>query len=135
MADTVTTQTLLDGERLVIMKFTNLSDGTGESAVNKILPANLAANSFGVACTDLKINKIWSTTTGMAVNILWDAAADVLAWTLPQDTNYHMCFGEHLGGIPNNAGTGKTGNLAFSTVGATNGDSYSIIIECIKIYG
>lgn len=135
MADSVTTQTLLDGERLVIMKFTNVSDGTGESAVNKILPANLAANPFGAACTDLKINKIWSTTTGMAVNILWDATADVLAWTIPQDTNYHMCFGEHLGGIPNNAGTGKTGNIAFSTVGASSGDSYSIILECIKIYG
>ena len=135
MVDTVTTQTLLDGERLIIMKFTNLSDGTGEAGVNKILPANLAPNSFGVACTDLKINQIWSTTTGMAVNLLWDATADVLAWTIPQDTNYWMKFGEHLGGIPNNAGIGKTGNLAFSTVGATNGDSYSIIVECIKIYG
>lgn len=135
MADAVTTQTLLDGERLVIMKFTNVSDGTGESAVNKIIVANLAANSFGKACTDLKINKIWSTTTGMAVNVLWDATTDVLAWTLPQDTNYHMCFGEHLGGIPNNAGAGKTGNIAFSTVGASLGDSYSIILECIKIYG
>jgi hypothetical protein len=135
MADSVTTQTLLDGERLVIMKFTNISDGGGESAVNKILPANLSPNSFGIACTDLKINKIWSTTTGMAVNILWDATADVLAWTLPQDTNYYMCFGEHLGGIPNNAGIGKTGNIAFSTIGASAGDSYSIIIECIKIYG
>lgn len=135
MADAVTSQTLLDGERLIIMKFTNLSDGTGESAVNKIIPANLAPNSFGVACTDLKINQIWSTTTGMAVNLLWDATADVLAWTLPQDTNYWMKFGEHLGGIPNNSGAGKTGNLAFSTVGASAGDSYSIIIECIKVYG
>ena len=135
MADAVTSQTLLDGERLIIMKFTNLSDGTGESAVNKIIPANLAPNSFGVACTDLKINQIWSTTTGMAVNLLWDATADVLAWTIPQDTNYWMKFGEHLGGIPNNAGAGKTGNLAFSTVGASAGDSYSIIIECIKVYG
>ena len=135
MVDTVTTQTLLDGERLVIMKFTNVSDGTGETAVNKIVVANLAADSRGIACTDLKINKIWSTTTGMAVNVLWDATADVLAWTLPQDTNYHMCFGEHLGGIPNNAGAGKTGNIAFSTVGASAGDSYSIILECIKIYG
>jgi len=134
MADSVTTQTLLDGERLVVMKFTNLSDGTGEVAVNKILPANLAANSFGKACTDLKINKIWSTTTGMAVNLLWDADADVLAWTIPSDTNYWMEFGEHLGGIPNNAGTGKTGNLAFSTVGASAGDAYSVIIECIKVY-
>jgi len=135
MADTVTSQTLLDGERLIIMKFTNVSDGTGESAVNKIVPANLAVNSFGVACTDLKINQIWSTTTGMAVNMLWDATADVLAWTIPQDTNYWMKFGDHLGGIPNNSGAGKTGNLAFSTVGASAGDSYSIIVECIKIYG
>jgi hypothetical protein len=134
MADSVTTQTLLDGERLVVMKFTNLSDGTGEVAVNKILPANLAVNAFGKACTDLKINKIWSTTTGMAVNLLWDADADVLAWTIPSDTNYWMEFGEHLGGIPNNAGTGKTGNLAFSTVGASAGDAYSVIIECIKVY-
>lgn len=135
MADAVTTQTLLDGERLVIMKFTNVSDGTGESAVNKIIVANLSPNAFGIACSDLKINKIWSTTTGMAVNLLWDATADVLAWTLPQDTNYYMCFGEHLGGIPNNAGAGKTGNLALTTIGAAAGDSYSIIIECIKIYG
>jgi len=135
MVDTVATQTLLDGERLVIQKFTNLSDGTGESAVNKVIVANLAPNAFGVACSGVKINKIWSTTTGMAVNILWDATTDVLAWTIPQDTNYHMCFGEHLGGIPNNSGAGKTGNIAFSTVGATNGDSYSIILECIKTYG
>jgi hypothetical protein len=135
MVDTVTTQTLLDGERLIVMKFTNVSDGTGESGVNKIVVANLNPNAFGIACTDLKINKIWSTTTGMAVNLLWDATADVLAWTLPQDTNYYMCFGEHLGGIPNNAGAGKTGNLAFSTIGASAGDSYSIIVECIKVYG
>lgn len=135
MADTVTTQTLLDGERLVIMKFTNQSDGTGETAVNKILPANLAANAQGKACTDLKLNRIWAATTGMAVNLLWDATTDVLAWTIPQDRIYRMEFGEHLGGIPNNSGAGKTGNIAFTTIGAAAGDSYSIIVECIKIYG
>jgi hypothetical protein len=135
MVDTVTTQTLLDGERLVIMKFTNVSDGTGESAVTKIDVSTLSSNPNGDACTGVKINKIWSTTTGMAVNILWDATTDVLAWTIPQDTNYYMCFGEHLGGIPNNAGAGKTGDVAFSTIGAAAGDSYSIILECIKTYG
>lgn len=135
MADTVTSQTLLDGERLIIMKFTNQSDGTGEAAVNKIVPANLAVNAQGKACTDLKLNRIWAATTGMAVNLLWDATADVLAWTIPQDRIYRMEFGDYLGGIPNNSGAGKTGNLAFSTVGASAGDSYSIIVECIKIYG
>jgi len=103
--------------------------------VTKIDVSTLSSNPNGDACTGVKINKIWSTTTGMAVNILWDATADVLAWTIPQDTNYYMCFGEHLGGIPNNAGAGKTGDVAFTTVGASLGDSYSIILECIKTYG
>ena len=35
MADAVTSQTLQDGEKTAIMKFTNVSDGTGESAVKK----------------------------------------------------------------------------------------------------
>jgi hypothetical protein len=135
MVDTVTTQTLLDGERLVIQKFTNLSDGTGEAAVDKMVPSAYAANSFGAACTGLKLNRIWSTTNGMAVRLLWNADTDVLAWVIPQETNYYMHFGEHFGGIPNNAGTGSTGALAFTTVGAGSGDSYSIIIEAIKVYG
>ena len=33
MADAVTSQTIFDGERKAIMKFTNVSDGTGETAV------------------------------------------------------------------------------------------------------
>ena len=56
MVDSVTTQTLLDGERLVIQKFTNLSDGTGETAVDKMVPSGYAANAFGIACTGLKLN-------------------------------------------------------------------------------
>ena len=37
MADTVTTQTIQDGDKIAIMKFTNVSDGTGESAVKKLM--------------------------------------------------------------------------------------------------
>ena len=36
MADTVTSQTIQDGERVAILKFTNESDGTGEAAVKKV---------------------------------------------------------------------------------------------------
>jgi hypothetical protein len=41
MADAVTSQTIQDGERKAILKFTNISDG--ESAVTKIdvMPANI----------------------------------------------------------------------------------------------
>ena len=36
MADAVASQTILDGPKEVVMKFTNISDGTGESAVTKV---------------------------------------------------------------------------------------------------
>ena len=134
MVDTVATQTLLDGERLVIQKFTNISDGTGETGVNKVIVANLAPNAFGVACTGVKINKIWATTHGMEVRILWDATTDLLTWMLPQNTNYFMDFSE-FGGLTNNAAPTKTGNIAFTTADASAGDMYSIVLECIKTYG
>jgi hypothetical protein len=36
MADAVTSQTFIDGPKTVVMKFTNISDGTGESGVTKV---------------------------------------------------------------------------------------------------
>ena len=47
MADAVTSQTIIDGERNCIMKFTNVSDGTGESAVAKVDVSALTSNSAG----------------------------------------------------------------------------------------
>ena len=136
MVDTVNSQTLLDGERLVIQKFTNISDGTGETDVVKVNVSALAPNPRGIACTGVKINKIWSTTHGMEVRILWEATTPIMAWMIPQNTNYHMCFGEHFGGLTNNAGaTGNTGNITFTTSDTSAGDMYSIVLECIKIYG
>jgi len=134
MADAVTTQTLLDGDRLVIQKFTNISDGTGETAVNKVIVANLAVNQFGAACTGVKINRIWANTHGMEVRILWDATTDVFCWMIPQNNMYDMEFNS-FGGMTNNAGAGKTGNIAFTTSDASAGDMYTIILECIKTYG
>lgn len=133
MADAVTTQVLQDGERLYVAKFTNISDGTGESAVTKIDVSTLARNAFNLACNGLKLAKIWAQTDGMGVNILWDATTNVITETVPQNVMYtadYNCFG----GIPNNSGVGKTGNLLFSTVGASSGDRYTIILECVKTY-
>ena len=133
MADLVGTQTILDGERLYIAKFTNISDGTGETAVVKINPSTLAVNGWGRACNGVKINKIWSTTHGMEVRILWDATTDLFTWLVPQNTNYLMDF-SMFGGLPNNAGAGSNGNLLFTTMDASVGDVYSIVLECEKTY-
>jgi hypothetical protein len=133
MADAVTSQIILDGERLFIGKFTNISDGTGETAVVKIDVSTLAVNSFGLACNGVKINKIYGTTHGMEVRILWDATTDVFAWQIPQNSNYLMDLSS-FGGIPNNAGAGKTGDVLFTTSDASSGDMYSIVLECLKTY-
>jgi hypothetical protein len=133
MADAVTSQTILDGERLFIAKFTNISDGTGETAVLKIDVSTLAPNSFNLACNGVKLNKIYGTTHGMEVRILWDATTDQFAWQIPQNSNYLMDFSS-FGGIPNNAGAGKTGDVLFSTSDASAGDMYSIVLECLKTY-
>lgn len=133
MADAVTTQVLLDGERLYIAKFTNISDGTGENKVIKIDVSSLNPNIYGLACNGVKINKIWATTHGLEVQMYWDATTDQYVWLIPQNTNYLMDFST-FGGIPNNAGAGSTGDLLFSTADASNGDSYTIVIEAIKTY-
>lgn len=133
MADAVTSQTILDGERLFIGKFTNISDSTGESGVVKIDVSALNKNAAGQACNGVKINKLWVQTWGMGVDILWDAATDLLCETIPENQFYLMDYSS-FGGLPNNAGTGKTGDVLFSTVGAAAGDRYTIIIEAIKTY-
>jgi hypothetical protein len=133
MADAVTSQTILDGERLFIGKFTNISDSTGESGVVKIDVSALNANASGLACNGIKINKVWAQTQGMSVDILWDATTDLLCETIPADKFYLMDYSS-FGGLPNNAGAGKTGDVLFTTVGAAAGDRYTIVIEGIKTY-
>ena len=47
MADTVTSQTIQDGEKTAILKFTNESDGTGEASVKKVDVSALSKDSRG----------------------------------------------------------------------------------------
>ena len=60
MADAVTTQTIIDGPREAVLKFTNVSDGTGESAVAKIDVSTLSAQpGTQAACNKFTIDEIW----------------------------------------------------------------------------
>ena len=133
MADAVASQTLFDGERVAIMKFTNISDGTGENKVVKVDPTTLRASASGKACDAVTITKIHAATHGMEVQIWWDATTDVLCWILPQNTSYSFDF-EKIGGLTNNAGAGVNGNVLFSTVDASIGDMYAVTLEMVKSY-
>ena len=133
MADAVTSQTLLDGERLAIMKFTNISDGTGESAVTKVNVSTLASSDSGKACTGVSVSKITAVCHGMEVRMYWDANTDVPFFLSNVNSNYTNDFSS-FGGITNNASTGKNGNIVFSTSDASSGDTYTVVLEMIKSY-
>ena len=134
MADAVTSQTIQDGERRAVLKFTNISDGTGESAVTKIDVSALAANSRGEACTEVAIAQIWWQCVGMGVELLNDATSDTLIIGLSPDSNGFHDYSD-FSGIPNDAGSGKTGDVKFTTIGASSSDTYTVIVEVLKTYG
>ncbi len=133
MADTVTSQTIQDGERVAVLKFTNVSDGTGESAVKKVDVSALTTNSAGESCTSVSIARIYWACVGMRVNIEFDATTNVLAMPLPADSTGDEYY-DLFSGIPNNAGSGVTGDIDFTTVGHSSGDAYSIILVLNKRY-
>ncbi len=133
MADTVTSQTIQDGERVAVLKFTNVSDGTGESAVKKVDVSALTKNSAGESCTNVSIARIYWACVGMRVNIEFDASTNVLAMPLPADSTGDEYY-DLFSGIPNNAGSGVTGDIDFTTVGHSSGDAYSIILVLNKNY-
>lgn len=131
MADAVTSQTIFDGERVAVMKFTNISDGTGETAVTKVDVSALNPSSFSKACDGVTIEKVHYTIGGMAVSVLWDATTDVPALVLaPGQSTFDFTKIQ----LPNDAGTGKNGDVLFSTIGASAGDTYTIILEMVKSY-
>ena len=134
MADAVATQTIQDGGKNAIFRFTNVSDGTGESAVTKIDVSALTSDPMsGAACSSVVIQKIYYSTIGMGVKIFFDASTDVLGWQLNADFSDTLDFSEFTG-IPDTKASGTTGDVKFTTVGHSDGDVYNIVMQVVKRY-
>ena len=138
MADAVTSQTLADGDKIAVIKLTNISDGTGESSVKKIDVSALAANSAGAACAHATINQIWYDIGGMRVALEWNATSNVVAAVLggsaaAGNVSGYMDF-RSFGGLKNTLASGYDGDIDLTTHGHTNHDHYTIILEVSKNY-
>ncbi len=138
MADAVTSQTIVDTDKRAIIKLTNLSDGSGESSVQKVDVSGLNANAKGETCSRVTIDQIWYDVGGMRVSLEWNASTNVVAMVLggsaaAGNVHGHMDF-RSFGGIKNNAGSGITGDLDLTTLHHTNNDAYTIILELKKSY-
>ena len=134
MADAVTATTVIDGVRTAVVYCTNTSDGTGESALTKVDVSGLSTNSEGTSCTGVRLEKISFSNVGMGVKVLWNASTNVIAAELPADYADTLDYSD-ISGLPNVAASGgKTGDIKFTTVGHSSGDTYSVVLYCLKEY-
>ena len=138
MADAVTSQTLADGDRIAVVKFTNISDGTGESSVAKVDISALAVNSAGTTPARATIEQVWYDIGGMRVALEWNATTNVVAAVLggsaaAGNVSGHMDF-RSFGGIKNTLASGYDGDIDLTTSGHTNLDHYTIVLELSKNY-
>jgi hypothetical protein len=138
MADTVTSQLLFNGPRHFVYRFTNESDGTGESGVTKIDATSGGALGVVIQGTtvypgvNLKITGVDYDIKSMGLKIQFHASsnADVLVLGGFGTKDY-----SDIGGIQNPGTTtltGSTGSIDFTTVGANLGASYSVVIRGTK---
>jgi hypothetical protein len=121
MADVVTSQAIFTGNRRSIYSFTNVSDGTGESAVQKIDISALPGPP-----TKVNIERAWWASSGMSVKILFDHTTDDTGFIL---AGVGFIKFDEFGGIPDPGSAGGTGDILFTTVDHHPGDTYSIVLE------
>lgn len=125
MADTVDTDTLITGGRRHIVHLTNISDGTGESAVVKVDISALSV--FGRTPTYSAVEQIEFSIQGFSsVRLHWDHTTDDLIAVLPSG-NGCIQFWE-TGGKTDPRSTGGTGDVLLTTNGGASGSTYDIKI-------
>ena len=128
MADNVSVLEIADTTGLkYTAKLTNISDGTGESLVEKITAAN---ETFMTEDGNRKIAKIWysinTANAKSAVELMWDGATNSTAVYL--SGNGHWDLRTSGNEITNNATT-PTGDVLLSTKNFASGDNYTILLE------
>ena len=137
MADVVTSQTIVDTSGTkTVMKFTNISDGSGETLVTKMDASELTFMTEDANRTLSKIYWAINTTNGKSgVEISWAGSGTSSANATIgffSGVGFHDYFTAG-NSIPNNATltaeTSPAGDILISTKGFVAGDNYTIILE------
>lgn len=110
MANIVTTQTLVDGSRNLVVHVAVVGDGSGEEIDTVIVDAS----SFTPAGIDYKLMKINGGADGCSAILGWDADTIIPFLNLPADHSHFADYTD-IGGLINNAGVGKTGDVLIIT--------------------
>lgn len=126
MADAVTTNVIFSGRRRYVARFTNVSDGTGESAVKKVDVSTLVGPD-GTPPTHTVIEWVEYDIQGFTdVRLLFDATTDDTAVILGPGQGSLDFTG--YGGLKDPKSSGTTGDIMLTTTGAASGDTYTITL-------
>lgn len=136
MSNTITITALSRTQRKVVLYVTILSDGTEETGTviyDSSVQTALIKDQNNIAMVDplnCKIQRIQYSTTSTTVlaHLLFDATTDVLAVGIPFDKSGCLDF-RSVGGLPNYAGTGKTGDILLTTTNFNAGETMTLVLE------
>lgn len=124
MAITVTTQTIVDGDTILVVKCQLVSGAAADVTAQQLLDVSTFVG--GSAATRVKIMQVHGGGSDFDMELLWDATTDVKIMTLPVGEFFYDF--SNIGGLPNNGGTGVTGDIMFTTRGAAADSECSIIL-------
>ena len=124
MTDAVDTLVVFASPRRRVYRFTNISDGTGESGVVKIDKSAITGPD-GTEPSKIVVEKIEYDISGMTVRLYWDHTTDdeiavisgagYMDWT-------------SVGGLVDPGSAGDTGDVLLTTNAHTAGDTYTITL-------
>lgn len=120
---TITKHTLLDGSRWLIVKV----HITGATDLND--DVLIDASTYSPAFTNERLMKVEGNMAGLKLNLEWEANTDVPILAIGDGAFCHDFT--DIGGVPNNASTGKNGDILGVSEGAS-ADTYGVITFYIK---
>lgn len=135
MANATTNRTLIAGSKTAVIYLTIDSDGTEETDLviyDSSVIATTVGDSDTLACSILDISYSIVCANAVAaalpqVKLEFDASTDIMALGLPANHSNTLCFRD-VGGLPNNAGAGKTGDILLTTSNLAAGDNITILM-------
>lgn len=127
--NTITSQTIIDDNINLVVKVHLASDGSEETATVVV-----DASTFSPVFTNERLERLDVSTSSAALqaSLLWDASTDVPIVALPALMAYSFDWSS-IGGLPNNAGTGKTGDILLTTLGLAAGDQLTLVFYIKKV--
>jgi len=134
MANSVLTQTLIDGPRNLEVKVTGILDTSNLAQTEVVVPATTfkVSGSDGNAPPLVRLNHIdYSISDGIEIIVSWGNASGPITPILPLAGRGRMSFVD-FEGLRNNA-AGTDGSIWILTDGYTSGISvFSLVFELVK---